>query len=97
MERLVVITGASGSGKSLAARCLEDLGFFCVDNLPVLLIPPFYELIEAGGERTSRAALVIDVREGEFLHDFPEHHFHRVVEGRDADTQTIAVKRVRLG
>jgi len=72
MERLVVITGASGSGKSLAARCLEDLGFFCVDNLPVLLIPPFYELIAAGGERTSRAALVIDVREGEFLHDFPE-------------------------
>jgi RNase adapter protein RapZ len=72
MERLVVITGASGSGKSLAARALEDLGFFCVDNLPVLLIPPFYELIAAGGERTSRAALVIDVREGEFLHDFPE-------------------------
>jgi UPF0042 nucleotide-binding protein len=72
MERLVVITGFSGSGKSLAARCLEDLGFFCVDNLPVSLIPPFYELIAGGGERTSRAALVIDVREGEFLHDFPE-------------------------
>jgi UPF0042 nucleotide-binding protein len=72
VERLVIVTGLSGSGKSLAARCLEDLGFFCVDNLPVLLIPPFYELILGGGERTQRTALVIDVREGEFLHDFPE-------------------------
>ena len=39
MERLVIITGLSGSGKSLAARCLEDMNFFCVDNLPVNLIP----------------------------------------------------------
>jgi UPF0042 nucleotide-binding protein len=72
MERLVIITGFSGSGKSLAARCFEDLGFFCVDNLPVELIPPFYELITRSGEQIQRAALVVDVREGEFLHDFPE-------------------------
>ena len=42
MERLVIISGLSGSGKSLAAQCLEDLGFFCVDNLPVSLIPPLW-------------------------------------------------------
>lgn len=72
MDRLVVITGLSGSGKSFAARCFEDLGFFCVDNLPVLLIPPFYELIQRSGEQIDRATLVIDVREGRFLDQFPE-------------------------
>ena len=71
MNRLVVITGLSGSGKSLAARCLEDVGFFCVDNLPVLLIPRFYELIQRSADQTQKAALVIDVREGIFLEEFP--------------------------
>lgn len=71
MNRLVVITGLSGSGKSLAARCLEDVGFFCVDNLPVQLIPPFYELIHRSGNPSPKAALVIDVREGGFLDEFP--------------------------
>ena len=72
MDRLVVITGLSGSGKSLAARCLEDVGFFCVDNLPVTLIPPFYELIQRSAAPMERAALVIDVREGSFLEALPE-------------------------
>ena len=72
MERLVVITGLSGSGKSLAARCLEDLGFFCVDNLPVGLIPPFQELIPRSRDTIGDVALVIDAREGEFLKQFPE-------------------------
>ena len=72
MHRLVVITGLSGSGKSLAARCFEDLGFFCVDNLPVSLIPPFWDLIQRSGESLPRAALVIDAREGAFLEQFPE-------------------------
>lgn len=72
MERLVVITGLSGSGKTLVANCLEDLGYFCVDNLPVQLIPPFYELIQRSAEQLLRAALVIDVREGAFLDSFPD-------------------------
>jgi len=72
MHRLVVITGLSGSGKSLAARSFEDLGFFCVDNLPVSLIPPFWDLIQRSGESLPRAALVIDAREGAFLEQFPE-------------------------
>lgn len=72
MDRLVIITGLSGSGKSLAARCFEDLGYYCVDNLPVLLIPPFYDLIQRSAEQIHRAALVIDVREGRFLDELPE-------------------------
>lgn len=72
MNRLVVITGLSGSGKSLAVRCFEDLGYFCVDNLPVALIPPFYELISRSADQVPLAALVVDVREGRFLQKLPE-------------------------
>ncbi len=71
MERLVIITGLSGSGKTLAANCFEDLGYFCVDNLPVGLIPPFRELIQRSGKQIPYSALVIDAREGEFLKQFP--------------------------
>ena len=78
MERLVIITGMAGSGKTPAANCFEDLGYFCVDNLPVGLIPPFCELIQRGGEQVRQAALVIDAREGTFLKAFPEiFHFVR--------------------
>ena len=71
MQRLVVITGLSGSGKSLAAKIFEDIGFSCVDNLPVGLIPSFVELIQRSGEQIPLAALVVDAREGEFLKGFP--------------------------
>jgi UPF0042 nucleotide-binding protein len=71
VERLVVITGLSGSGKTLAVDCFEDLGYFCVDNLPVGLITPFRELIQRSREEITRAALVIDAREGAFLQHFP--------------------------
>jgi len=64
--RVLVITGMSGSGKSEAARALEDVGFFCVDNLPVPLLGRFVDLV-AKAEEASRVALVIDVRGGEFL------------------------------
>nr|WP_216627468.1 RNase adapter RapZ [Corallococcus exercitus] len=59
----------SGSGKSTAIRALEDAGFFCIDNLPVLLLPKLTEL--AGGGNIERMALVVDVREGVFLKDAP--------------------------
>jgi len=72
VHRLVVITGLSGSGKSLAAKCFEDLGYFCVDNLPAGLIPPFSELIERGADKFPLAALVIDARERAFLDQVPE-------------------------
>jgi RNase adapter protein RapZ len=70
-SRLVVVTGLSGSGKSQAIRALEDLGFFCVDNLPVALMPTFAELVLRTGSEITRAAVVVDVREGRFLEDFP--------------------------
>ena len=72
MDRLVVVTGLSGSGKSLAARCFEDLGYFCVDNLPVLLLPQFYDLMRRGGDRIRWAAMVVDVRERAFLDQAPD-------------------------
>ncbi len=68
-KQMVVITGMSGSGKSTAIRALEDAGFFCIDNLPVLLLPKLTEL--AGGGNIERMALVVDVREGVFLKDAP--------------------------
>ncbi len=71
---IVIITGVSGSGMSSATNAFEDLGYFCVDNLPIALLPTFARLIEASQEDggITRAALVIDIREGSFLADFPK-------------------------
>ncbi len=66
--RVVVVTGVSGAGKSTALRALEDLGFYCADNLPIPLLPKFIELL-AAREEVSRAALVVDARGGDFLED----------------------------
>ena len=71
-EQLVVITGLSGSGKSAAVRAFEDMGYYCVDNLPVTLIPVFSDLCTRAGDALARVALVIDIREGQFLREFPE-------------------------
>lgn len=60
--RLVIITGLSGAGKSQAARALEDLGFFCIDNLPPTLLPKLVELCGQTGGSLTKVALVIDVR-----------------------------------
>jgi UPF0042 nucleotide-binding protein len=69
--RFIVVTGLSGAGKSHAIRALEDLGYFCVDNLPVALIPTFAELALGGEGDIRRAAVVIDIREGAGLSRFP--------------------------
>ena len=65
--RFVVITGLSGAGKTEAVRSLEDLGFFCVDNLPPVLIAKFAELCYQTGGKIRKIALVIDIRGGEFF------------------------------
>lgn len=68
--RLVIVSGLSGAGKTQAARCLEDLGFFCVDNLPPSLIPGLVTLLGQpvkGGEGISKLALVMDIRGGQFF------------------------------
>ncbi len=63
MTNLVIISGLSGSGKSTAANVLEDLGYYCVDNIPPTLIPTFIELCENSDKVINKVALVIDIRE----------------------------------
>lgn len=65
-----IVTGMSGAGKSQAINCFEDFGFFCVDNLPVALLPRMAELCAQSGRPLRRVALGIDIRERGFLHDF---------------------------
>jgi RNase adapter protein RapZ len=62
-RKIVVVTGMSGSGKSTVAHTLEDAGFFCVDNLPVDLLPKLLELVESSTEEPTRLAMVIDLRQ----------------------------------
>jgi RNase adapter protein RapZ len=69
--RALVVTGLSGSGKSTALHVLEDLGFYCVDNLPVSLVPPFLELWTGARAEVPRVAFGIDVRGRAFLAEFP--------------------------
>ena len=71
--RIVLLTGMSGGGKSTAIRALEDAGWFCIDNLPVLLLPKLLELVVHGAsDEVHRLALVIDAREGRFLDQTPQ-------------------------
>jgi UPF0042 nucleotide-binding protein len=65
---IVIITGMSGSGKLTALKAFEDLGFYAVDNLPIALVPKFADLTH---ESKKRGALIIDIREGEALKEFP--------------------------
>lgn len=86
-SHIVVITGLSGSGKTLAADAFEDQGYFCVDNLPVSLMQPFAELIERGAEPVQRAAIVVDARERDHLAHFPETF--RGLRGRKTRTELL--------
>jgi UPF0042 nucleotide-binding protein len=70
-RQLVILTGLSGSGKSTVLKTFEDLGFYCVDNLPVELIPHFSELNLQSESELRRAALLVDIREGEQLQRLP--------------------------
>jgi UPF0042 nucleotide-binding protein len=70
---LVIITGLSGSGKVTVLKCLEDLGYYAVDNLPIDLIPKFGELVR-DSPHIRHAALLVDIREGESLKRFPAYY-----------------------
>lgn len=70
--RMVIVTGLSGAGKTQALRCLEDMGYFCVDNLPPTLIPKFAELCAQSARRINNIALVVDIRGGEFFQALSE-------------------------
>jgi len=80
---LVVITGMSGSGKASVLKAFEDLGYYCVDNLPVGLIPHFAELVGRSAE-IERTALVVDVREGRQLEELPRiiHSVKKIISTR---------------
>lgn len=97
----LIITGLSGAGKSRAADVLEDLDYYCVDNMPVALMPRFAELCVATAGRYERVALVTDVREkdgfDELLHTLDqlnEMNFNSRILYMDADTATL-VKRYK--
>lgn len=76
--RLVIVTGMSGAGKSTALKMLEDVGYFCVDNLPVPLIPKMADLWKASGTEISKAALGVDIRSGQTFREL-----HKVLEDLD--------------
>ncbi|PTX59622.1 UPF0042 nucleotide-binding protein [Melghirimyces profundicolus] len=94
---LVVITGVSGAGKTVALQSLEDLGFFCIDNLPPVLLPKLAELLEQSGGQLQKAALVIDLRGREFfsslfesLDTLEKHHgIHYQILYLDAGDQVL--------
>jgi len=69
--QVVIITGLSGSGKTTALRALEDIGFFCVDNLPVVLLPKFVQIQSGAAKKISKVAIVMDLREESFLEEYP--------------------------
>ena len=70
--RFVIITGLSGSGKTVVSRFLEDLGYYCIDNLPTKLIPSFVDLWARKEVEIEKVALVVDIREVAFTQEFPE-------------------------
>src|ERR1700693_2614887 len=70
-KELVIVTGISGAGKASALKAFEDLGFHCVDNLPLELLPDFAGLVGKSGE-VEKAAIVVDVREGQTLDRLPD-------------------------
>jgi UPF0042 nucleotide-binding protein len=68
--RVVIITGMSGSGKSTALRALEDIGFYCVDNMPVVLLPKFLSIQSEASKKVPIVAMVMDLREKSFLETY---------------------------
>jgi UPF0042 nucleotide-binding protein len=99
--RFIVITGISGAGKSLVANYLEDAGFFCIDNLPPLLIPKISEICSHSYRKMDKIALVTDIRGGELLNDlFPaldaltaEGHTYEILFMEASDN--VVIKRYK--
>ena len=79
--RFVIVTGMSGAGKSTALKMLEDMGYFCVDNLPIQLMPKFAEMLMLPDAEISRAALGVDIRNGQALDGIEEQLSHMDNQG----------------
>lgn len=99
--KYVIITGMSGAGKSTALKYMEDMGYFCVDNLPIPLLEKFFELAEVGDPHHQQIALGMDIRNGSFLQDLSDITARLQAEGKnivtvfmDAD-DAVLVKRYK--
>lgn len=85
--RLVIVTGMSGAGKSTTLKMLEDVGYFCVDNLPVPLIPKMAELWLASGTEVSKAALGVDIRSGQSFEEL--HNVLKVLDDMEMQYEIL--------
>src|SRR5690606_15567244 len=83
-QRIVFVTGMSGGGKATAVRALEDAGFFCIDNLPVPVVPKLIELLGHAPE-VQKLALVVDAREQRFLGEAPRIVAEARAQGHDVE------------
>lgn len=99
--QFTIVTGMSGSGKTRVIRYLEDMGYFCIDNLPPMLIPKFSEMLATAGGKFNNVALVIDVRVGEMINELATQIQALKLKGYDvrvlfltADDETL-VKRYK--
>jgi len=90
--RVILISGLSGSGKTTAIKALEDIGFYCVDNLPILLLPKFIELCEQSGGKISKVAVVEDIR-GEA--SYPDSIQIPNASGSEEARETVSSKQAR--
>ncbi len=84
--KLIIVTGLSGAGKSQAVHCLEDLGYYCIDNMPPRLIPNFLSLADEASPDLSKAAFVTDMRGGQFFGDLS-----RVLDELDAQGRAYTI------
>ena len=93
--RVILISGLSGSGKTTAIKALEDAGFYCVDNLPVLLLPKFLELCEQSGGKISRVGVVEDIRGSESYPDLGREDYledsRKIIQGLQAEGYSIEI------
>lgn len=85
-RRFVLVTGLSGAGKSQALNVLEDLGFYCVDNLPTALVPPFAEAIAGSTPKYERIAVCVDARAGQDVENLPSILDHVAEQGTRVET-----------
>ena len=88
--QLVIITGMSGAGKTVAIQSFEDMGYFCIDNMPPNLIPKFWELIKESGKVT-KMALVVDLRSRSFFEEIQ----NMLVEIENTDFIDTSIRCIR--
>ena len=90
--RFVIVTGMSGAGKSTALKMLEDMGYICVDNLPIMLLPKFAEMITTPNTEVNRVALGIDIRSGQSLDGLEEQLEEMYTRGIDYEILFLDAK-----